>query len=68
MGDNENCLFTSLVEHQNKQHALTLTKYNLIWEASQGRRLSDNNAFDPLLRKFLNCAVFVYSCFAVVKN
>ncbi|XP_052778575.1 ceramide kinase-like [Mya arenaria] len=50
MADNENCLFTSSVEHQNKQHILTLTKFTLIWELSNKSKVPDNNLFDPLLR------------------
>ena len=51
MADTDGFRFQSCVEHQNNQHLLILTKYQLVWEATNKHKVSDNSASDCLLRK-----------------
>ncbi|XP_060571680.1 ceramide kinase-like isoform X2 [Ruditapes philippinarum] len=49
MANTEDFVFQSQVEHQNKTHHLTLTRWQLIWEATSKQNASGSQATEPLL-------------------
>ena len=64
MANTEDFLFHSQVEHQNKTHLLTLTRWQLIWEATSKQNASGSQVTEPLICTYYNYFPFCLSMIA----